>query len=70
MSKDKATQGISTLALIYGLEAGLIKQFQSEIQIRHLVHDLLTLGNENVCFCCDVETPSKQVLDLYEERIG
>lgn len=50
---------------MYGLEEGVIKQFQSGIQMKNLVCDLRTQGNENVCFSCDVEIPSKQVLDPF-----
>lgn len=47
---EKGTRGIWTLALIYRLEAGVIKQFLSGIQMRNLVGDLRTWENENVCF--------------------
>lgn len=65
ISKEKATKCIWTLPLIYRLEAGVIKRFQSGIQMRNLVCDLWTQGNENFCFACDVGTPSKRILDPF-----
>lgn len=44
--RNRATKGIWTVALIYRLEAGVIKQLQSWIQMRNLVCDLRTQGNE------------------------
>lgn len=68
MSKEKATKGIWTLALTYGLEVGVIKQLRPGFQMRNLVCDLWTQGNEHICFSCDVETPLKQFLDLFRGK--
>lgn len=48
--KGKARGGIWTLALIYRLEAGVIKQPLSGTQMRNLVCNPRTRENDNVCF--------------------
>lgn len=48
--EGKARGGIWTLAPIYRLEAGVIKQPLSGIQMRNLFCNPRTRGNDNVCF--------------------
>lgn len=36
--------------------------------MRNFVCDLRTHRNENICFFCDVETPSKQALTHFEAQ--
>lgn len=49
-SKGPSTRGSWTLAPIYRLEAGVIKQPPSGIQMRNLVCNPRTQQNDNVCF--------------------